>query len=243
MSISDAKKICPELVLVSGEDLSPFRSVSKRLYCLIRSYSWNQKVERLGLDEVFFDATDIVDFNLALLNRHDLAHSFFCLSRSEPEIGFTFDARAVAGPVWGSALREAIPEDTASMRLLVASHLAQHMRMAIEHEGYTSVCGISTNKTLSKLAGTKNKPRNQTTLVPVPNMGIQEFMDSHSLREVPGIGSRVQSILEKHVNVAGSPSPVTVRLARESASRMFCRCDPLPVSVLSIVSLADTSAS
>lgn len=51
--ITAAKKACPELVIVDGEDLSPFRDVSKRLYRVLKGHSWNRKVERLGLDEVF----------------------------------------------------------------------------------------------------------------------------------------------------------------------------------------------
>ena len=53
MLASEAKKICPELVLVDGEDLTLFRDTSKTLFGFFRSYSWNGKVERLGFDEVF----------------------------------------------------------------------------------------------------------------------------------------------------------------------------------------------
>ena len=53
MLITEAKRLCPDLVLVEGEDLSPFRDVSKTLFGFFKSYSWNGKVERLGLDEVF----------------------------------------------------------------------------------------------------------------------------------------------------------------------------------------------
>lgn len=53
MLVTDARRICPELVTVDGEDLTPFRNVSKRLFGFMREFSWNGKVERLGLDEVF----------------------------------------------------------------------------------------------------------------------------------------------------------------------------------------------
>lgn len=51
--ISAAKKVCPDIVIIDGEDLTPFRDVSKKLYAMLRSHSWNGKVEKLGLDEVF----------------------------------------------------------------------------------------------------------------------------------------------------------------------------------------------
>jgi DNA polymerase iota len=53
MLISEAKKICPDLVIVEGEDLTPFRDMSKVLFNFLRSMSWSNKAERLGFDEVF----------------------------------------------------------------------------------------------------------------------------------------------------------------------------------------------
>lgn len=43
------------------------------------------------------DVTDIVDYNLGLLNQNDLANSFFCLSKTDPTAGFVFDPSTVAG--------------------------------------------------------------------------------------------------------------------------------------------------
>lgn len=203
MGISDAKKICPDLILVDGEDLSPFRSVSKRLYGLLKSYSWNGKVERLGLDEVFLDMSDIVSYNVSLLNPHSLSSSFFCLSRLDPELGFPYDATSIAGHVHPPP---SSPEHPLYLRLLVASHLARHLRLQIEEAGYTSSAGISTSKLLSKLTGTLHKPRAQTTLLAFSDPSVHSFTDPLNLRAIPGIGNRITSILEAHV-LAASPDP------------------------------------
>lgn len=53
MLVSEARAVCPDLVLVDGEDLTPFRDASKMLFNFLRAYSWSAKVERLGFDEVF----------------------------------------------------------------------------------------------------------------------------------------------------------------------------------------------
>jgi DNA polymerase iota len=207
MPIAQAKKICPDLVLADGEDLSPFRDVSKRLHALLRSYSWNGKVERLGLDEVFLDVTDLVSYNVELLNKNSLRQSYFCLSRSDPEVGFEYDATCFAGCVLGG---DGVPsyENVLYMRLLVASHLARYLRLQIEEQGYTSACGISTNKLLAKLAGDKNKPQNQTVLLALCQEDVLSFMDEHSLRKVPGIGSKTTRVLEGFV-LGKEPEPDT----------------------------------
>jgi DNA polymerase iota len=168
------------------------------LYGLLRSFSWNKQAERLGLDEVFMDVTDLVDFNVGLLNRNALPDSFFCLSRDNPENGFSFDATVIAGCATGNGHGHDNHDNLLFVKLVLASHLARYFRLKIEEEGYTSACGISTNKVLSKLAGTVNKPRNQTTLLSLHEDEILKFMDSYGLRQVPGIGGRITHTLESY---------------------------------------------
>jgi DNA polymerase iota len=50
--ITDAKRICPDVIIELGEDLTRFRDASKDLYNFLKDYSWNDKVARLGFDEV-----------------------------------------------------------------------------------------------------------------------------------------------------------------------------------------------
>lgn len=55
--ISEAKRICPDVVIVLGEDLTKFRDASKDLYLYLRSFVWGDRVERLGFDEVRWGCT------------------------------------------------------------------------------------------------------------------------------------------------------------------------------------------
>jgi DNA polymerase iota len=50
--ISEAKRICPDVVIVLGEDLTRFRDTSKALYDFLRTSIWSGQAERLGFDEV-----------------------------------------------------------------------------------------------------------------------------------------------------------------------------------------------
>ena len=46
--------MCPEVIVMLGEDLTRFRDASKDNYDFLRNYSWSKKVERLGFDEVSY---------------------------------------------------------------------------------------------------------------------------------------------------------------------------------------------
>ncbi|KAG6006224.1 hypothetical protein E4U54_000209 [Claviceps lovelessii] len=216
MLVSEARKLCKGLVLVDGEDLTPFRDASKVLFNFLRSYSWNNKIERLGFDEVFMDVTDIIDYNIECLNTSSLSHSFFFLSKANPEAGFECDLTNFAGCVEGDIPGAALLDNKLYLRLLLGSHLASYLRIKIETElGYTSTCGISTNKLLSKLVGARNKPRNQTTLLALNDDHVCSFVDAHKTRQLPGIGSKMAMLLEAHV--LGKP----VELDSQFTSSLF----------------------
>lgn len=55
----DALRVCPDLVLVNGEDLTPYRAVSKRILEVMRRFG---VVERRGIDEAYLDVTEGVPF-------------------------------------------------------------------------------------------------------------------------------------------------------------------------------------
>lgn len=142
------------------------------------------------------DVTDIVDYNILCLNRTTLFSSFFHLSKSDPESGFTCDLTRFAGCVEGGTPDAVDTESPLCLRLLLGSHLAYYLRSKLENDhGYTSTCGIATNKLLAKLAGSRNKPRNQTTLLSLTDDAVTAFVDSHSLRQMPWIGFKVGKLL------------------------------------------------
>ncbi|GAB7337128.1 hypothetical protein MBLNU457_g2524t1 [Dothideomycetes sp. NU457] len=202
--ITEAKRLCPEVVIVLGEDISRFRDASKDLYNFLEKFSWSNRVERLGFDEVWLDMTDCVDYNLDLLNFNSLEQSFFQTSKDDPTSGFAFDASTFAGHVYPKGqVVDGLAKDLA-MRLRLGSHLAMYIRHQLEDtKGYTATVGISTNKLLSKLVGNLNKPRGQTTLLP-PYIGSDDsnvinFIDGHDLGKIPGIGFKMAQKLREHI--------------------------------------------
>ncbi|CAG8904795.1 unnamed protein product [Penicillium egyptiacum] len=224
--IKDAKRICPDVVIVLGEDLTKFRDASKELYVLVRSFVWGGRVEKLGFDELFLDATEMIDYNTAVLNQNDLANSYFHLDRNDPTAGFSYDATRFQGSTFPAAEAASITEKEPSsleMRLLVASHLQGHIRSKLEHEiGFTATGGISTSKMLAKLVGNVHKPNGQTTLLPPytatanNTSNVFHFLDDHEIRKIPGIGSRIAQKLKSHITGQESvDEKITVKGVRQ----------------------------
>ena len=134
--------------------------------------------------------TDIVDYNVPLINNIDLQNTFFCLSKDDPTFGFLCDASQVAGNVFGEQAEPT--NNNLQRRLVLGSHLAHYLRQQLkEQKGYTSTVGISTSKMLSKLVGNANKPNAQTTLFPPSPSNVTAFIDNHEVGKIPGIGFKM----------------------------------------------------
>jgi DNA polymerase iota len=163
------------------------------------------------------DVSDIVEYNLELLNPNDLATSFFCLSKADPTAGFPFDASRAAGYTYPELNNptessndepsvDACQIDRIQLRLHLASYLASHLRKLMHAEkGYTCTVGISTNKLLSKLAGNLHKPDAQTTLLPHyvsdtdESDNVTAFLDGHEIGKLPGIGFKMAHKIREYV--------------------------------------------
>ena len=62
---AEALKVCPEMIMVNGEDLSLYREYSLKMFNLMKEVS--PLVERIGFDENFIDVTkNIDDMSLSL---------------------------------------------------------------------------------------------------------------------------------------------------------------------------------
>ncbi|KAL4990587.1 hypothetical protein BDW68DRAFT_194250 [Aspergillus falconensis] len=224
--IKEAKQVCPDVVIVLGEDLTKFRDASKDLYLFLRRFIWSEKVEKLGFDEIFMDVTDMITYNAGLLNSNDLTHSFFHLDMQDPTVGFAFDATAVYGPTYPNESGKPVTEaDTQlRLRLLLASHLAGYLRGQLEDQkGYTATAGISTSKLLAKVVGGAHKPNSQTTLLPPYRStgdcesNVLKFLDSREIRAIPGIGSKLSRKLTSYITASEKPAveyEVTIRDVR-----------------------------
>jgi DNA polymerase iota len=216
--ISEAKRICPDVIIVLGEDLTRFRDVSKDLAKYLASYVWSQRCERLGFDECWLDCTSMVDYNIGLLNPNSIENSYFYLDKEDPTKGFDFDATLTPGHLTTYESKGEIESahctgrvleiDPLELRLRLGAHLALYLRGKLEERGFTATVGVSVNKLLSKLVGNTHKPNDQTTLMPPYNANhseytttttVSNFLDAHEIGKIPGVGFKLSQKLRECV--------------------------------------------
>ncbi|XP_055373724.1 DNA polymerase iota [Condylostylus longicornis] len=172
MLVDEAKKLCPDLILVPGEDLTPYRQMSAKIFEILHKFT--PLVEKLGLDENFLDVTNIVSERL----NGNFSDVVFEVKGCVYPPNFSLDDCSCG----------------CAQRLCVGTHIAKEIRSELFRTlGITCCAGISYNKLLAKIVGNKNKPNNQTVLV---SSKTEQFMrDLNNLMKITGIGQKTESLL------------------------------------------------
>lgn len=210
-----AKKVCPDLIIIEGSDLQPYRRQSRRIYNAFRKAvaglpgGAKNLARKGGMDEMFADITFAVDSEAAgTANGNvlggDAAGAFIYgddpsahVSISEDQSGVT----AVASKKRADASHMPRAEqDIERRRLHIAAKFAGTIRAAVKDDtGFTACAGVSTSPMLAKLASELRKPDSLNLLYSWRSSSIVNVMP---LRKVPGLGSRtlrsLTNLLEKH---------------------------------------------
>lgn len=220
--IRDAMRQCPELILVNGEDLSYFRKVSNEIFHLVSSMVWGGQVEKLGMDELFCDVTEMVEH----------LHNEVQRTQQWPhDAPFGIVQPAQTAEVLRGTGGDMCSLEPLTQRLLLATHIARQIRDRVAEEvGLTSSAGIATSKYLAKLVGNTNKPNKQTVFAPLYNRSahddVQRFLDPYPVRSLNGFGSAITAkMCETAVRTIGLPESaasaerMTVLVAREIFDR------------------------
>lgn len=175
MSMKEALKRCPDLVLVNGEDLSNYRRMSASIFDVLQSFT--NSIEKLGLDENYIDVSTII------------AQRIQC---------------EADGKVKTPPNTHIFPVDEAldscscgcARRLNSAAQLAAEIRLRLFTElGITCCAGVAHNKLLAKWVGSRNKPNKQTIFVPLAASRVMRSITS--LRQITGIGEKTEVILKE----------------------------------------------
>ncbi|NXN47049.1 POLI polymerase, partial [Rhinoptilus africanus] len=173
MSVRDAKETCPQLTLVNGEDLTPYREMSYKVTELLGEFC--PLVERLGFDENFVDITEIVEARLKQVQQSGCCR--VCVS------GHVYNNQAIN------------LQDATHVSLVIGSQIAEELREAIYARlGLTGCAGVASNKLLSKLVSGTFKPNQQTVLLPESCQDLLRSLEH--IQKVPGIGYKTTKRLE-----------------------------------------------
>lgn len=203
--LSKALELCPDLVLVRGEDLTRYRKMSADIFEVLHQFTGN--VEKLGMDENYLDVSELVAQRMA---SGDVDSSMGDDSAGELQ-GFQFPADAP----WDAC------NCGCAARLIVGSVLAQEIRHRLFAElGITSCAGVAHNKLLAKWVGGQNKPNQQTVFV--PTAAARVWRSLASLRQITGIGEKTEVMLrELHIgSVADLQDVALVDLQRKFGGEM-----------------------
>lgn len=195
MGISEAKRLCPELVCVNGEDLTPYKDVSDRILDVLSMYG---RSKRLGSDEMCVDVTEEVGRRIRAGfsgGRNDdvcVGHIFVPDEDSYhiDSIHRVMDLRAN-----GKTGRADRPVKGCSRLLTVGSWVAADIRRIIKSmTGIRTSAGISHTQLISKLISGLHKPDDQTILLPEH---VEEFLGPLHVRVIPGVGAVLHSKLQE----------------------------------------------
>ena len=236
MATESARQRCPDLLLVSGEDLTPYREASDAVFeelCQVGP------VQRLGLDEFFIDATAAAAAALldesapgweaqTHVHRATLgtttAEKLAGVAANHRPMDLRAAANAPAAAPWDTfAEGEAGGGDTAcdeggetsggaagSALLRAGSHVAAATRRAVRaRTGLTCSAGVAGSKLVAKLVGGLHKPDSQTA---IEEAEARAFLAPLPVRVLPGVGGKAEARLHalgaRHVHdLAALPRP------------------------------------
>lgn len=176
--VAEAMQLCPELVLVNGEDLTPYRQMSNEIHNVMHRYT--TLVEKLGFDENFLDVTSLVDEKITeAYNEHQPTDTTLIDCHIYPE----YEALSSCGC-------------GCEKRLIIGANIAREIRQKLYEElGIRSCAGIAHNKLLAKIVGSRNRPNKQTVLV--PTCANDMMIGLESIRKIPGIGAKAEQLLSE----------------------------------------------
>lgn len=223
---TEAKKACPELAILEGSDLEPYRRDSRRVYSSFRAAVASlpggaaNSAKKGGMDEMYADISKAVS----------LQQDRSC--RGKDDFGMDGDNVFVYGE--GASTRVSIVEDQSgatthfsasstptrlqrnghwdidatrdicTKRLAIAAKFACDIQRKVKVEsGFKACVGVSVSPMLAKLASELRKPNSINMLYP---WRAREIISGMPLRKIPGLGSNTFRSLEASLKEHNAPA-------------------------------------
>ena len=205
-SLQVVREKCPEITICNGEDLTFYGELSQRAFDV--AARWSSKVEKLGLDEVFVDVTELVAERLKALEDPEGSLRLCSTGHEYPkelESGTSSSGSSEVQEVRQADWKDLDDAHRCWARLALASEICREIREAILSEiGLTSSAGISVSKQLAKMVSSWKKPSQQTLFLPTADRLGHLLPDDLAVQKVPGIGfASTQKLHELGVRTTG----------------------------------------
>lgn len=198
MAVWEAKKICPNLILVRG-DSDKYLACTKRFLNILKDYS--PYLEVFSIDEVFLELVgdagpaDLQPLNLPTALTSAGPHSEAPRS-SSPALSFvrgdseeSSRASTASVPETSEDAPERPSWQDPEQLIKTAQEIKQRIRAEIG-EWITVSIGISYNKLMAKLAGSLQKP--DGLVIIADTEAAQIILDQVELDDICGIGHRIK---------------------------------------------------
>ncbi|CAH1389445.1 unnamed protein product [Nezara viridula] len=195
----DAKKHCPEIILVSvptvreKADLTRYRDAGREVLAVLCRFS--NCVQRASVDEAYIDLTKAVEERMKSLSQFspDKWKSTFVVGYSTNSSNDEGE-RKNGFRAWledSDSLK-----NTASLKLAVGALIVEEIRETVLSEtGFKCSAGIAHNKILAKLACGLHKPNRQTIL---PLECVLELYKTLPVKKIKNLGGKLgDNVVEK----------------------------------------------
>ncbi|XP_014286764.1 DNA polymerase eta isoform X5 [Halyomorpha halys] len=195
----DAKKHCPEIILVSvptvreKADLTRYRDAGREVLAILCKFS--TCVQRASVDEAYIDLTKAVEERMKLLSQFNPEKW-----KSTFVVGYSTNSSNDEGER-KNGLRAWLKDteslnNTASLRLAVGALIVEEIRETVLSEtGFKCSAGIAHNKILAKLACGLHKPNRQTIL---PLECVLELYKTLPVKKIKNLGGKLgNNVVEK----------------------------------------------
>ncbi len=196
----EAKKLCPDIVLVQvpevrgKADLSKYRNASKEVISVFMEFG--AIVERASIDEAYVDLTTLV----TKCSSENFGNCIDKLIESNTFIvGNTGTEEREAW--FRNTLNPEVDDagNSDDVRLAVGANIVDDMRAAVlQKTGFKCSAGVSRNKVLAKFACGLNKPNKQTIL---PSDQIEGLFSGVKIGKVRGLGGKLGDSVCEAFNV------------------------------------------
>lgn len=208
MTASEARTFCPHINVsmvpkmadIDKADLSRYRSASDEVFAVLNSVP-KLLVEKGSVDEAYIDLTRLIDERINAIGADSILddaikNASLIYANTFIATGTDLEPSYNRSEVFDNWLTTDCRTDLFQLKLAIAARIVEELRREIKSQTqFQCSAGISTSKTLSKLASSRHKPGNQTIIL---QKFLSEIYGQTPIPSVRNFGGKLgQNLMER----------------------------------------------